>query len=1140
MSSLRGNKKRYVKKDPVDHILDRPDMYVGSLRLRTTTEYIAVDKDDSYQISSKEIRMCPGLLRIFVEALSNAIDNVERSKKTKTPCTKIKVNINKETGETSVWNDGDIVPIEIIEEEKCYNHSMIFGQLLTSSNYDDESEEERLVSGRFGLGIKLTNVFSSTFTVKGCDPENGLILTQCWDGNMKNTDGPKVKKTKLKKGYTQVTWIPDFKRFSLSGYTHNIINYYQRFVLDAAMLTNVNVYLNDKLIKIPNLQSYAKLYNSPTEESVLIKNRRSTCLITPSSKEFESISFVNGVYTKSGGVHVDAWCEEIFRPLLKKFNKPKKPQINIRDIRQFFRIFVIATLNKPEWNGQDKNKLESPSFKVHVKNTYINAICKWSIVAKIEDIIRSKEMVKLKKNERKKKFTKIDGFDPANNSGGKKSTECSLIICEGLSAKTYAVAGIDKGVYGKTGRDWFGIYPLRGKLLNVRNAEISSIAANKVVTNIIQALGVRYDVDYTLENNYKTLRYGKIISMTDADCDGIHIEGLLLNLFHTLFPSLLKRKEPFFLSMKTPIVRISMPRRKDMLFYDERYYNNWIKKNPNNKYKIKYYKGLGTSRPEDVKDTFGLKMVEYINDDNTTLNIDKVFNNKLADSRKEWLGKYNPDTPTELDNKEQIIKMNISKFIDTYLIKFSHEDCKRSIPNCIDGLKESQRKILYAIKKKKLKHSGKSLKVAQLGGYVAEHTNYHHGEQNLFETIIKMANEFPGSNNIPLLYRDGQFGSRIEGGKDAASPRYIFTKMDALTHLIFREEDDILLDQVIDDNDVVQPYHYVPIIPMILANGCSAGIGTGWSCNIPSYNPLDLINCIKIWLDKDGDIFEFMEDETVKSALPDIQPWYRGFTGTIKIDGENRYKTEGNIESNGNTCVVTELPVNMWTEKFKEMCEKNVEDKNLKNMKNNSTVSKINFTLYPINGFKCDIKTLKLHSYLYTSNMVLFDDKEILHKHKSIDEIIDKFCIVRYKYYKKRKVQIIKNLEKELRFLGNKERFIIQVIENKLDILNNSISKIIIELETKKYDKVLDNDHEDGNKKNGYEYLLKIPIRSFTEENVKKIQNEVASAKKILDNAKKISEKKMWLNELDEFKKEYEKFIINIEKTCSNTRRKKK
>ena len=510
-------KKVYKKLDPITHILERSDMYVGSKRLKNIEEYIATKDEDTFKIFKKYVNSSPAILRIFVEVLSNAIDNVERSKNTKTPCTTIKVNIDKETGETSVWNDGDIIPIEIHEEEKIYNHSLIFGNLMAGSNYNDE--EERLVAGRNGLGSKLACVFSTKFIVKGLDPNNGKVLEQTWTNNMRNTTDPKITSTKLKTGFTKVTYFPDFKQFDLEEYSDDIINLYTKYVIDAAMLTKIKVYLNEELIPVNSLETYSELYDTSIDEKLFIKNKNSEVLICPANiNEFQHISFVNGTYTRLGGVHVDAWSEVIFRPLVEKFNKKDKPQVNIKDIKQFFRIFVVATIPNPEFSSQDKEKLEAPKINPDVKQTDINKILKWSVIEDINDIIKMKEMVVLKKTEKKKKgYTKIEGLDPANNAGGKLGYQCSLILCEGLSAKTYAVAGIQKGVYDKAGRDWYGILSLRGKCLNVRNSIPTTIAKNKVITDLIQTLNLRHDLDYTEDKNYKTLSYGKIIFLTDAD-----------------------------------------------------------------------------------------------------------------------------------------------------------------------------------------------------------------------------------------------------------------------------------------------------------------------------------------------------------------------------------------------------------------------------------------------------------------------------------------------------------------------------------------------------------------------------------------------------------------------------------------------
>jgi DNA topoisomerase-2 len=754
------------------------------------------------------------------------------------------------------------------------------------------------------------------------------------------------------------------------------------------MLTKVKVYMNDELLPVNDLLTYSKLYDSISDENLFIKTPKSEVLITPSGfNEFEAISFVNGVYTRLGGQHVDSWTETVFRPIVEKYNKKaNKPKVNIADIKKFFKLFIVSTVINPEFASQDKEKLESPQVESTIKSVDVNKLLKWSVIGEIDDMIKMKEMVVLKKSEKKKKgYTKIEGLDQANNAGGKNAYQCSLILCEGLSAKTYAVAGIEKGVYGRSGRDYFGILPLRGKLLNCRNSIPAVIAKNKVITDLIQALGLRHDLDYTDDKNYKTLTYGKVILLTDSDVDGLHISSLIMNFFHALFPSVLERKDPYVVSMATPIVRVFNPK-GDILFYDE----NRFKKFQNDQeksFKSKYYKGLGTTKPEDVPDTFGLKMIEYNLDENTNQTMNKVFHVKFADARKEWLENYDPTVSNFcLDDQKEIINMTISEYLNNELIKFSHNDCKRSIPNLIDGLKESQRKILYAVKKRNLTYNKQSLKVAQLGGYVAEHTNYHHGEQNLYETIIKMANEFPGTNNIPLLYRDGQFGSRLSGGKDAANARYIFTKMESLTPLLFREEDDVLLERVMDDGDIVEPKFYVPILPMILINGCTAGIGTGWSCNVPCFNPLDIIKSVKEWLEYDGEVLiEDPDDGMIVSMLTELKPWYRGFEGKIeKI--KDKFITYGNITREKDKLQVTELPISMWTDKFKEFCEDMLVEKKIKAMKNNSSTKKVKFTITESDdGLICNVDNLKLYSYLHISNMVLFDEKEI---HSPEEEIM--------------------------------------------------------------------------------------------------------------------------------------------------------
>jgi DNA topoisomerase-2 len=557
----------------------------------------------------------------------------------------------------------------------------------------------------------------------------------------------------------------------------------------------VKVYFNNVLIEIKNLTEYSKLYSTTeSAENIIIKTDECEVIFQPSENlDFCAISFVNGLNTKFGGKHVNSWYDAILKTILEKINKKEKGNLTLKDLRNFFWFFISAKVPNPKFDGQCKEKLESPSIKTkELTKKQIDTILKWDIVTKnIKELVNSRQFSALKKIEKVKKRININGLEHANKAGSKDSSQCILSIVEGMAAKTFMVVGLNQEICGVKGRDYIGIFCLMGKILNPRNSSIQSVSKNKEISGLIQALGLKHGTDYTLDENFKKLNYGKILILSDADTDGLHIKGLVLNVFHFLFPSLLKRKDSFVISMLTPLVKVFLPK-KNLEFYSEKEFREYVEKQQGKKLNVKYYKGLGTSKDSEIVDCVGKKMIQFTLDKCADENIDKIFNVKKADERKEWLRNY--DSETFLDNKISLQK--ISDFLNIEMIKFSIADCERSIPCLFDGLKTSQRKILFSCFKKNLNYESKSIKVAQLGGFVAENTNYHHGEQNLFETTIKMAQNYVGSNNIPLLFADGQFGSRISNGMDAANARYIFTKLNFLTRIIFRKEDDFILDYI--------------------------------------------------------------------------------------------------------------------------------------------------------------------------------------------------------------------------------------------------------------------------------------------------------------------------------------------------------
>lgn len=1076
---------KYESLSQLEHILKRSAMYIGSITLKTSEELIAIEELDgnktSFKLEKRDVEFSDGFLRLFIEIISNAIDNVWRSSKTDTPCTKIKVSVNQETGEIRVLNDGQTIPIEINEKTKLYNPEMIFGKLLTGSNYNDD--EKRLTSGLNGLGAKLTNIFSKEFKIDCIDNHTHKRYQQTFSNNMHEKSKPKISKNS-KKGYTEISYKPDYCKFKMSGISNDLMNLLRKYTIEMAMLTKVNVYFNDKKIPVKSLLDYIKLYKN-TKEHVYIKTNDSEVILLPSTEGFEQISYINGINTLEGGVHVDSWMEKLLRPIFDKYKK----QITMKELKQYVNIYVNTLLPNPTFNSQTKMKLASPKPNVLVEDKHTKAMLRWpTLKESLDNILKSRELNELKSTEKKSRaFKKIKGYDPANFAGKSKSKECILILSEGLSAMTFAVKGIKEGFNGKKGRDYLGILALKGKVLNTRNASTKQITNNTEITNIIQILNLKHGKDYTKEENYNDLNYGKIMLLTDADADGYHISGLILNFIHSMFPSLVKRGD-FLLGMMTPIVNITLGKQIHR-FYTLKESEEFIKRNEGKNLKVKYLKGLGSSTDSDIKQTFGKRMLNYLQDNETDKTINKVFNNKNADERKRWMEEYDNTKTVELDTKQTYMPINISEFLDLEMIKFSIDDCLRSIPNIYDGLKQSQRKILYA---SQLKGTNK-LKVSQLAGFVSERTNYHHGENSLNETIIKMAQNFVGSNNIPLLEPEGQFGSRTHNGKDAASPRYIFTRVDRIVKLIFPEIDNNLLDYINDDGDIVEPEYYVPIIPMILCNGVT-GIGSGWSSNLPSYNPKELIQLVRSWLNN--------------TELPEILPYYKGYTGTITKKEDKKYQVEGKFESMSKKgwYRITEIPVQSSIDSYKETLEDLLEAKKIKTLNNYSDDERINFEIQVNNDFKPTLDNLKLKSSIHTSNMVMFTDGNKLKKFDNINEIVNVFCAKRLGLYKERKEAQLKQLKYDLMVNKNKHRFLEEVMSDKLHVFKVDEEEIISNLKKREYEMIDEK----------YDYLLNMNVRKFSKQEIEKLIKEIKNIIQTIEKLEGMDIKDIWRNELKE------------------------
>ena len=1100
-SSGKSNEltQKYQKKTDREHILDNPDTYVGSIEKVMVRDF-TFDQETN-RIKQEEFENIPGLYKLFDEGIVNCRDHVIRmtQNKNENAIQVSTIQIKIQNNRIELYNDGNGIDVEKHPEYNIWIPELIFGHLRTSTNYD--KKEKKIVGGKNGFGFKLVLIWSTYGSVETVDHIRKKKYYQEFKENLTIIEKPKISKCS-KKPYTHVCFEPDFKRLGLEEFTPAMIRLFQKRVYDIAGITekNIKVKLNDEVLKIKQFDNYVNMYigdKSETPRAFEVHNERWSygCCISPFD-EFTQVSFVNGIYTQKGGKHVDYVVNQIVKKIIDHIQKKKKVQVKPTAIKEQLFVFVNCTVENPAFDSQTKDYLNTPVSKFgsscSVSDKFIAQVCKLGVVqtaCALTDVKDKKQATKTDGNKCKS-IRGIPKLVDANHAGTTKSKTCTLILCEGDSAKAGIISGLSK-----EDRNTIGVYPMKGKIMNVRGEPIKKISENKEIIEIKKILGLETNKKYNAQN-VGDLRYGKILFMTDQDLDGTHIKGLGLNLFEFLWPSLLEIPE-FIGFMNTPILKATK-NNKVLEFYNDGEYEQWKASHDTKGWKIKYYKGLGTSTNKEFKEYFGKKkIVTFTYDEEEREYIDMVFNKKRAQDRKTWLENYDRDLYLNT-SKDSV---SYQEFVKEDMIHFSKYDCDRSIPNLMDGFKISQRKILYSAFKKNLVSE---IKVAQFSGYVSEHSGYHHGEASLNGAIVNMAQDYTGSNNINLLMPNGQFGTRLQGGKDSASERYIFTNLNTITYKIFKKEDQPVLKYLDDDGMTVEPVHYVPIIPMILVNG-SKGIGTGFSTDIPCFHPRDIIRYMRDKLEgklqTDDDAYEF-------------PPFYKGFNGSIQKVTRDKYKVIGVMtKTSSDKVVVSELPVGTWTDDYKEYIEKCIENKahGIKDYNDLSTNTTVNIEVIFQKGELSKLtdekltKALKMESSISLTNMNLFNSDEKLIHYKCVRDIIDNFFDVRIKYYDMRKAYMIDALERECCLLENKYRYIEEILTGSLDLRRKKTQQIVEILQTKNYDMVQDK----------YDYLIKMPMDSVSEENVEELKRKRDLKLKELAKVKGTSIQDMWVHDLD-------------------------
>ena len=1201
----------YRKLKHREHVLELPDTYIGSVNSKQVSLYLL--NDEHSQMTRQTVDIVPGLFKIFDEIIVNTRDQfvrmkqiIERQQAIKEgrlppdplinlerryyPVRRMEIDIADDLSEISVKNDGDGLDVAWHNQENMYVPQLIFGSLLTGANFN--KGQGRITGGKNGYGAKLANIFSTEFIVETVDAYRKKKYIQRFANNMTITEPPVITSYRGKP-YTKITFRPDLQRFhrTSSDRTRDLMI---RRVYDLAACTDayVKVFLNSQELKIRSFERYVDLYigtRGQTKRVYYRFNDRWEVAVTLSpDREFAQVSLVNGIYTFRGGTHVDR-VADILATKMASYAQQKKKGANglqKRYIKENMWIFLNCTIVEPDFDTQTKEHLTTNvSAKTIHKQPNVNRFQpEWvteDLVKKlvatpmqiIQHAMSSSEFKNQSKNARQLKSSdgrktnkvKSDKLLEGSYPGTRKSADCVLILAEGDSAMTSAVSGLTG--LSEEQRKYYGVFPLRGKLVNPKEAKLTTIEKNKEFIELKKILGLRQGMDYSRPENLRTLRYGSVWILTDADLDGDHIKGLIFNLFHTYWPSLLK-VPGFFKSLLTPILKIKSKKnpREVREFYSEEQFEQWKQQQQEAQGvditkiwgKAKYYKGLGTHDRIEARKWFTHQKLQVYNwtqadldlwtasqspkdpvnkltsywtarnEEPTDLAIQLAFSKRKADIRKEWITHY-----LRLKSRQTLNKMDLylanslgyTDFINYKLIQFSVYDCIRNIPSVMDGLKPSQRKILYACFK--LKDPFKEIKVAQLAGHVAQVSAYHHGETSLANAIITMAQNYPGSNNINLLYPAGQFGSRKGKGKDHSSPRYIHTYLTSICPLIFPESDRPLLKYLDDDGFPIEPEWYLPVIPMVLVNGVQ-GIGTGWSTMIPAYSPRDII----------ANLRRYLQGQPMEPMIP----WYRGFRGHIKSDDSQMtsFTVKGLYHRSGpRTLTITEIPVGdskqtKSYDDYKIFLESLTDEENTKvpTLLEDLDIAITDTTIQAVLTFK-DLevledllthpdkleKTLKLRYSLKTSNMYLFNHQGVMTKYASPLEIIQEFAQQRLALYSRRKAYLLDQLNQQLTKISARVRFLQKIIDPEDPFTVNNRPKTAIEADLQSDDFPLVGSPP------SYNYLLNQPIWSLTKEKLQQLLKEKNRLEEQINHLQATTEHQMWTTELDQIDQSMSNFI---------------
>lgn len=1160
-----------------DHVRLRTGMYVGSKE--TTENTLWVLNKESNELEKQVLKYSIAMYNVIDEIIVNGIDHIQRTStiKGKNKCDTIKLNFNKDTGVISVWNNGEGIIIEKFKDQDYYIPEMIFSKEMSGSNFS--SDDSKISAGMNGSGAKITNILSKEFIVETTDLKNKLNYYQKFeDGNLiKNlpiiNKLTKVEKDK-KNPYTQITFLLEYKLFDKNGYTSDLANVLEKILYTRMSYVSVycgskiNIYYNDEELKTKSLYDLSKLL---LDESDIIKcqlfNKNDKKLNTidinigiyDCQDGQESIAFINGLMVNQG-THIRYINKLILENLKSKLEKKLKDKVKITNklISNYLFIFFSGNLTNPDYKNQSKSELSVSESRF--KDYEFDKKVYKQIWEKLECEFDRIYLDKISKENVTKKTNKMKGilkYRSADRAGTIESSKCTLVIPEGDSAESCVRNGLTSNK--ELGYKYFGIFNIQGVPLNVRkeieikeikkNGKIDYIIdkkkklmENERINSLIKVMNLNYSYSYDLtskgDEEYKTLRYGKVLIATDQDVDGLGmICSLILNFFNVFFPKLLERKVINIFA--TPLIR-AYPTKKNKYieeFYNIEEYNKWSQKNNINEYKINYIKGLATHSNMEIKHMFKQftnNIYKFELDEKANDYFEIYFGND-PDKRKQILSTEDNYQDSNYDKNYKNKTILCSYQLNSNTKEFQLDNIQRKMPHIIDGLNPARRKVL-AGSLKKFKQSNNKLKVFQLGGYIAEHMMYHHGSDSLNKTIINMAQNFAGSRNIPLLLPIGQFGSRYKGGDDAGSARYIDTKLNkSVTDLLYPSIDNDLLEYNIIDGVQAEPKYFIPILPTVLLEDVSLP-STGWKIEVYARDIDQVINNVKNMINNE------------ESKISKMKYFKNKFKGKeVKNKNTNMLIGIYNIPANSkDTVVITELPPKVWNEKYIENLEKKdfiddifdestIDDIKLIVKFKKGELNKLIDSYKDHKNYSEYLDAIEYYLNIYVKinhHINLYQINNTVKEYKNYENVINDWFYIRKECYIKRinrelillkyKIMVLENI---IRFIENHDKY---DISKKSDNVANKILKDnkYIELNTSIINSpglLCNEDLENHilNINQSYDYLLNLSYRKMNDqayENNKKKLNELKNELKYYQQSGIYKE--IWINEIDTLYKE--------------------